>query len=338
MGKNYLDDLLKKAYDNQIHGNYSKSLNMYLEVLRSDVNFNIKKVIYYNVGLLYMYKNEYRNALKYFNLSNNIEMNRQNLWNISLCHLNLQDWCNGIQLFDNRYRKKDNFFDQFNIPQFLDVNELKNKNVIVFDEEGIGDQFMFSSQIPKLSKVVNKATIKVDDNLISLFRKLYKFPNIEFESFNSISKEKLSLYNGFILMGDMFSMFYEYGESLSLDLYEKTSNKKNIGVCWKANSKSANAHLRSVNYDYFNKIENKVSLQYGEKGFKPVDFLETFNKIMTLDKVKTVDTSVAHLCGLIGMPTEVLINKYYDWRWKFTSKNEKYSMFYPNVEITKIKN
>ena len=57
-----------------------------------------------------------------------------------------------------------------------------------------------------------------------------------------------------------------------------------------------------------------------------------------VDVVVTVDTLVAHLAGLKGIPTLLVINKHLDWRWKYREEEDKrYSMFYPMVEIVDVK-
>lgn len=46
------------------------------------------------------------------------------------------------------------------------------------------------------------------------------------------------------------------------------------------------------------------------------DFADTAEVMMGLDRVVTVDTAVAHLAGVTGVPTDVLVKWLPDWRWE----------------------
>jgi hypothetical protein len=45
------------------------------------------------------------------------------------------------------------------------------------------------------------------------------------------------------------------------------------------------------------------------------DFLDTARLARRLDLIVTVDTSMAHLAGLLGVPAIVLLAHFPDWRW-----------------------
>ena len=45
------------------------------------------------------------------------------------------------------------------------------------------------------------------------------------------------------------------------------------------------------------------------------DWLKTAEALETLDLLVSVDTSVAHLAGALGVPTVLLLNFPADWRW-----------------------
>lgn len=52
---------------------------------------------------------------------------------------------------------------------------------------------------------------------------------------------------------------------------------------------------------------------------KLTDFTETAAALKCLDLVITIDTAMAHLAGLIGLPAWVMLSRDCDWRWKNTS-------------------
>jgi Glycosyltransferase family 9 (heptosyltransferase) len=60
------------------------------------------------------------------------------------------------------------------------------------------------------------------------------------------------------------------------------------------------------------------------------DFAETAAVLKELDCLITVDTSVAHLAGALGVPTHLLLRYTSDWRW---FDHIDYSPWYPTFKI-----
>lgn len=92
-----------------------------------------------------------------------------------------------------------------------------------------------------------------------------------------------------------------------------------VGICWKGSPDHGNDKDRSSPIDFRGALAGihgveLVSLQYGEPTrFR--DYLATAEVILTCDRVVTVDTSVAHLAGTLGVPTYVIPPVMPDWRW-----------------------
>jgi hypothetical protein len=61
------------------------------------------------------------------------------------------------------------------------------------------------------------------------------------------------------------------------------------------------------------------------------DFMDTAHLAMRLDLVVTVDTSVAHLAGSLGVPTAVLLTHPPDWRWGLADATP----WYPSVRLVR---
>lgn len=60
------------------------------------------------------------------------------------------------------------------------------------------------------------------------------------------------------------------------------------------------------------------------------DFSDTAAALATLDLLVTVDTSVAHLAGSMGVPTRLLLPFFPDWRWGMTGEA---CPWYPSVRL-----
>jgi tetratricopeptide (TPR) repeat protein len=60
------------------------------------------------------------------------------------------------------------------------------------------------------------------------------------------------------------------------------------------------------------------------------DFRDTARHMLACRGVLTVDTAMAHLAGLLGIPTVVLVNALGDWRW---GNRGSQSFWYPSISI-----
>jgi hypothetical protein len=124
-----------------------------------------------------------------------------------------------------------------------------------------------------------------------------------------------------------------------------------VGICWQGNPGHANDRNRSCKLEQFRDILSTpgidfFSLQIGGKeipddvkneypelcffGEEVESFLDTAAIISQLDLVITVDTSVAHVAGCIGVPCWILLSKASDWRWLMDRED---SVFYSSVRL-----
>lgn len=123
-----------------------------------------------------------------------------------------------------------------------------------------------------------------------------------------------------------------------------------VGICWSGNPHHLNDLNRSMALADLEPILNKkcalVSLQKEIReadqltvcahpeilnaGMALNSFADTAALICNLDLVVTVDTSVAHLSGALGVETWVLLPEPPDWRW-LLKRND--SPWYPNMRL-----
>ncbi|MBL8982429.1 MAG: tetratricopeptide repeat protein [Gemmatimonadetes bacterium] len=124
-----------------------------------------------------------------------------------------------------------------------------------------------------------------------------------------------------------------------------------VGIVWAGNPIHARDHLRSVSLAALrNAVERPgvrlFSLQKGEMPEAELrrhasasitdlaphlaDFRDTAAAIAQLDLVVTVDTSVAHLAGALGVPTWVLLPHVPDFRWMLQRED---SPWYPTMRL-----
>jgi Flp pilus assembly protein TadD len=119
-----------------------------------------------------------------------------------------------------------------------------------------------------------------------------------------------------------------------------------VGIVWRGGTDHWNDRNRSMDPSFLAVLEGVpattfVSLQKGYregcKGltFAPLhrdlmDFADTAALMAQLDLVISVDTSVAHLAGALGLPTWVLLPFAPDWRWM---RGRADSPWYPDMKL-----
>lgn len=117
-----------------------------------------------------------------------------------------------------------------------------------------------------------------------------------------------------------------------------------VGVCWRGNATHQRDAERSIAteifWNYFSGIDGVsfFSFQMDDTAntravsLSPFinSFLDTASIVQQLDLIVTVDTSLAHLCGSLGVPTWILVTQTPDWRWGLHGTT---SDLYPSVRL-----
>ena len=126
-----------------------------------------------------------------------------------------------------------------------------------------------------------------------------------------------------------------------------------VGLVWAGNASHPSDRTRSIaamEFARLREVEGAAfySLQKGEAASQvsalaealPIedigpelhDFADTAAAIECLDLVITVDTSVAHLAGALGIPVWTLISKVPDWRWMLDRED---TPWYPSMRLVR---
>ena len=120
-----------------------------------------------------------------------------------------------------------------------------------------------------------------------------------------------------------------------------------VGLTWAGNKGHDNDHYRSMNPHYLDELADMEGIAwYGLQLPKATvlpnlpgiidlshhmnDFLDSAQLIRQLDMAVTVDTSMAHLAGFLGLPAVVLLPFKPDWRWGATGKH---TPWYPSLTL-----
>lgn len=328
-----------KAINHYKNGDFKSALELFKETLTSKNKTELPNS-YYNIGLCYFSMMQYKESEKAFEKSFEYYKNLNCGYELSLSLLFNNKLEEGLNLYHFRYYNHRQSFPNLPIKQTRNIDDLYNKNVLVLNEQGFGDEILFSRNIDKLHTIVKICKYQVYDKMIELFNHNFDYNNIEFFDNRSLSFEFVSKFDTWITTGDLFSSYIlKYG----LDYKEFKSNvlvnkNKTFGLTWFANVQSGNSKKRSIDLSNFKDILsnfNVISLQKDNIEDWMVyhdisDFKKTSDVIDMCDYVITVDTVTAHLSAVKNKPTILVYKDYLDWRWNYN--------FYKNITLVKIDN
>jgi tetratricopeptide (TPR) repeat protein len=225
--------------------------------------------------------------------------------------------------------------------------------VLVWNEQGIGDELMFSRLLPELAKQVD-LVVECDPRLIGLFGR--SLPGVTLLPRSVVPPETRAWPKGIVaqiaagdvsryLRPDLASFAGHAGAYLKSDPKQVEamrqrygSDRPRIGLAWDTRSKTRGEGRRIPLADFLPLLRNEhlhfVSLQYGdhEAGIEALtrqgvaitvdpavdqmSDLESFAaQVASLDLVITIDNSTAHMAGALGVPCWVLIPDPPEWRW-----------------------
>lgn len=221
----------------------------------------------------------------------------------------------------------------------------EGKTVLVYGEQGLGDEIMFASVIPDLLKT-NKVVIECHARLETLFKK--SFPGVpvygtRFDQEVSWPSEHKIDYR--IASGSLGKFFRRSREAFPGTAYLKADplpkgEKLRVGISWMGGgAKMGRVQKRSIPLTWWKPILNVpdvefVSLQYSDNdddidvvnalGYdikkapeaKERDYYETARLVDSCDLVISVCTSVIHLAGALGVPCWVMTPTFPAWRYQ----------------------
>ena len=270
-------------------------------------------------------------------------------WNKSLAYLTEKKFDEGWGLYDWRWKATN--FDSTYLPTQKPLWNGNEETVLVWPEQGIGDQIMFSTLFEEFAEKVKNAIFQVDWRLLPIFRS--SFPELMFIPNDKFLDE--NAYDSHLPMGSLAKLFRsseENFENKRLSFLKSDTNKKRairqafrvgdkrlIGISWKsANVSTGKARSIELTQLLSNlRINNAefVNLQYGDtkeeiqKAYQDtgiavhsvneIDTLKDISNLANLidacDTVVTIDNTTVHLAASLGKKTHLLVPFVTDWRW-----------------------
>lgn len=373
-------DLNKKAIaiNNKLVPAYFNSARILIELGKFDQGIETYKTalslepdstdILNNLGIAYAEKGSFDCAINTYEKALRLNANDPEVkHNLSYALLASGQFIKGFRLNEERWKTQKNIGVYFNTSKPV-WSEQKNRRVLIWGEQGIGDEIMYSSIIPELCEKSSHVLVRCDERLINLFKRSFPENITYFPSTKLISE---AAYDYHLPIGSLPMYFRR-----SLGSFKKASlgflspdeersrkissalssykDKKLIGISWKTKSSVRNATKRNLSLsDLARKIIKDdvklVNLQYGDVSddifeletkygikvlqLKDLDITNDIDGLASLmsncDEIISTTNMTVHLAGALGLKTKVLVPYSPRWIWGDGSQNYWYDSVCP---------
>lgn len=264
---------------------------------------------------------------------------------------------NGFELYEKRWLKR----HWHDMPARLGLSpwqgeDLSEKHLVVWNEQGFGDAIMYARFIAKLNERARNVTLMCEPTLHALFRrslpKSVTLTDLRFYPDNAdyhASMMSLPHLLGISDMNDLMASPYLSPDPGSCEEWRKhfDSGTLQVGVIWAGNPKQAHDYARSIPETTFSTLLNTPGIDFhnlliGPRGDllrddRVIDnrsnlksFDDTAAYMASLDLVISVDSAPAHLSGAIGQKTWVMLSFDPDSRY-FLGRED--SPWYPTMTL-----
>jgi tetratricopeptide (TPR) repeat protein len=278
------------------------------------------------------------------------------------------DFKNGWSLWESRWKLDKLFSPKLKTNRPLWTGD-KNSKLLVWGEQGVGDQIMYSGLLPDLSIECHEIRVQVEPRLVSLLNrsmgdKCIFYPENEPLTFEYDEHIPIGSLCQYLRRNEINFESSRYGflkddelktAEIKKDLVALTpSNHKICGISWRSVSQKTGIH-KTIPLKYF--IETLdlegytfVNLQYGdtkdeiqkvrkELGVNIISYDEVDNfmdidglssLIQACDTVITIDNVTCQLAGALGKETHILLSFDPWWGWMIDSNK---SPWHPSLNL-----
>lgn len=192
-------------------------------------------------------------------------------------------------------------------------------SLLIWPEQGFGDQIMFARWVPELVSQGVNVTLLTPPPLVRLFG-LLGAAVLPAEGSVSIPR-----HDAWCLIGSLPRLL---GTMPSAPYLKGSIGGRGVGVMPVGNPRQVNDANRSMPPGPADELR-RLGCDLAPEVTGARDFEDTAEIIRGLATVLTVDTSVAHLAGAMGKPTYVLLAHDACWRWGAGDR----SALYPSARL-----
>ncbi len=330
-------------------------------------------IAYFNLGIGLHQRKQIAAAIRAYKICLNLEnaplLEARNNLGQDLLLLGL--WKEGWQMYEHRFNRKPGNFPIFQ-KLFGDrhFGPLKKKeNILIMNEQGLGDTLQFSRFALELQNQGHNITLLSQPSLVPLLREGTDIKRIEY-SLDADEEKKLnpswipllSIPNLLGTIQDTIPLSNTYIRACPKRKYkwkkllQRRTDHLLIALHWQGNpkhEKSLYSRGRSMKFEHFLKLQgiNGIEFVSIQKGFgseqlelkaglnfvkgqdsvsSSLDFRDTAAIIANCDLVISTDSAVIHLAGAMGIPTFLCLRWIAEWRWGLKGNT---SFWYDSVRL-----
>jgi len=256
------------------------------KIYHSAMEGQIKDATYFhNIGNIYRSQGNYIEAEHAFKEGIKIAPKDEELnFDISFLQLTLGNFKTG---WEHLTRKKDDFSEPLPAPRWNGCS-LKGKSILIYGDQGIGDEIMFAQLIPEIAKSAKQCFVACEPRLVDLYHR--SFNNIEIISGYEISQLSKVITENAIDVTSTISKLGKYirphvsdfpsprpyliADSLSTKIwkqrYQKLGPGLKIGISWKGGAQTQTSSPRTIELDQWHNLLRQenchfINLQYGDQ-------------------------------------------------------------------------
>lgn len=239
--------------------------------------------------------------------------------------------------------------------------ENDSANLIVWGEQGIGDELMFSNFIKYIPPNIQKIEVRVQEKMVRLLQEKLSYDKriiVTRRNDEMGNSPHIPIGNLPALYWDQF--FVEQNEKSVQYRFPKLSDKTDaiVGINWRGGRNEESRAKRSVSLSLFKNIPffrysncRILPLQYDATKEELHQLRETFaGNVLSLDYdpkenvdawsrdikrcdfLLSVDNSAVHIAGEYEIPTILLLSSNCDSRWGRTSEK---TIWYPSLKLVR---
>ncbi len=296
-----------------------------------------------NLGLVEYTKGFDDQAIEYYKQSLAVDPQLvDTLWNYAsaslrkLCSGEPVDAAEAWKLYSYRFVRENPTHLDRSIPQWDGVSKV-NK-LVVLTEQGFGDKLQFGRYLHLLREYCNHLVVQCPPEMLELHEPEFETCGLNLQATGADRSVPLcSLAQKFGIDAGKVDWFRH-----KVAAHKFSDTGPNIIVEWQGSQTHSNDHNRSCNPGYFSPLQEFGNLHNIRPGALGPKFVRLWNSeswmrsaelVLGADLVITIDTSLVHLAGSLGVPTLLLQPKLEtDFRWG-SDKLGHHNVWYPSVKV-----
>lgn len=216
-------------------------------------------------------------------------------WNLSLLYLEKGNFAKGFELYHWGFKTKNRIYREYEKGEAY-WDGTPGKSVVVWGEQGIGDEILFASMIPDLQKTARRVIFECHPRLVNIFKE--SFPDITIYPTRKDAyiewPNKDKDFEAKIAIGDLAKFFrkdindfpahegYLKASKERIEHYKtklsKLGDRPKIGISWTGGYIKTRKDYRTVSLDQWKNILKQpadfISLQYTPDAYNTIAEIE----------------------------------------------------------------